>query len=84
MKKLNPFDGKRREAENKLNEDRHKKREAAKKAARKDKNKKQAKKDRNGRYQSVQAGLIQSYADAEGVIARDEALDLMISSEDEE
>jgi len=83
MKRLNPFDAKRKEAEKKLNEERHKKREAARKSSRKDKTNKKTKKERNTKYKEVSAGLIKSYKDAEDVIAKDEALDLMISSDDE-
>jgi len=50
MNKLNPFDAKRREADKKNQADRHAKRVAGIKAARKDKNLRAAKKSRNTRY----------------------------------
>jgi large subunit ribosomal protein L4e len=84
MKKLNPFNNVRREQEKKLNEERHKKKVAALKGKRKDKKQKAAKKARNANWKSLQDGLLDSYAKAADVIAREGDLDLMVDSEDEE
>lgn len=84
MKKLNPFHEKRREAEKKANEDRHKKRVALLKTIRKDKIHKKGKKDRTAGYQKLQAGLLHSYKEAADVLAKEEGLDLMQSSSEDE
>ncbi len=84
MRRLNPFDEKRRDAEKKLQEERSKKRVAAVKAARKDKKTKEAKNKRNVAFRELQGSLSQSYKHALDVIAKDEALDLMVDSEEDE
>jgi large subunit ribosomal protein L4e len=61
MRRLNPYDAKRREAEKKLNEDRHKKRAADLKGLRKAKKTKEGKKKRNTEFQHVQSELTASY-----------------------
>jgi len=53
MKRLNPFDEKRRTAELALNKERNSKRAAAIKAKRKDKNAKATRKARNTKYFDV-------------------------------
>jgi len=84
MKKLNPFDGIRRHAEHKLNEERHKKREAHLKGLRKTKEWKAGKKTRNANFKKLQDGLLHSYQEAKDALADEEALDNMVSSEDEQ
>jgi len=79
MKKLNPFDAVRREAEKKAQAARHTKRVAALKTLRKDKAHKKSKVDRNTNYKKLQGDLAQSYQHALDVIAKDEALDRMES-----
>jgi large subunit ribosomal protein L4e len=77
MRRLNPFDEKRREIEKKAQEERHKKRVATLKNLRKDKNWKAAKKTRNANYKKLQGDLVKSYQHAVDVIAKDEALNEM-------
>jgi len=84
MKRLNPFNEKRQEAEKKLQEERHKKRVATLKGLRKTKEHKAAKKGRNAAWKVLQDGLTHSYKEAKDALADEEALDLMQSSEDEE
>jgi len=69
MKKLNPFDGVRRETEKKLNEERHKKRVAHLKGLRKTKEHKAEKKGRNANFKKLQDGLLHSYKEAKDALA---------------
>jgi large subunit ribosomal protein L4e len=85
MKKLNPFNQVRREAEKLAQEARHKKRVAGAKALRKDKATKAGKKTRNANFKALMAGLTDKYAALDKEIADENALDIMAeSSEDDE
>ena len=85
MKKLNPFNQIRREAERLAQEARHKKRVAGAKAHRKDKATKAGKKTRNANFKALMAGLTDKYAALDKEIADENALDIMAeSSEDDE
>jgi len=84
MKRLNPFDARRREVEQKMMADRHQKRMAEIKARRKNKDYKKAKKARKDLDKKNQQDLQGSYKAAEQVIARDEALDRMEDEEEED
>mmetsp|Transcript_34707 Transcript_34707/g.25846 ORF Transcript_34707/g.25846 Transcript_34707/m.25846 type:complete len:317 (+) Transcript_34707:325-1275(+) len=81
MSKLNPFDKQRRDAEKKLQEERHKKRAAQIKAARKSKAGKEAKKARRERHNLLDKGLVESYQHAINAMAAEEALDIMADSD---
>lgn len=72
MKRLNPFNEKRRAAEKKVDEERNKKRTAVLKAKRKDKKGKNA---RTAAFNKLQNGLLQSYKDAENELQKEEDLD---------
>jgi len=84
MRKLNPFNDKRREAEKKLQEERHKKRVAALKGARKDKKNKADKKGRNATYKKLQDALVDSYKAAKDKLQWEENLNNMGDAEDDE
>lgn len=84
MKKLNPFSTKKREAEAKLNDERHKKRLAEIKGRRKKPEIKKGKKDRNTKWADLQGAILQSYKDADAAIQKEENLDRLGGDEDEE
>jgi hypothetical protein len=84
MKKLNPFDAVRREAERKAQEERHKKRVAAAKTNRKDKAIKAGKAKRNANFKALQDGLTDKYKKADDEIAAEDALDIMAEESEED
>jgi large subunit ribosomal protein L4e len=84
MKKLNPYDAVRREAQRKNQQERQNKRAAEIKKRRKDKVSKAARKQRKELDRKLGSDLLASYKYAEDVIARDEALDRMEDKEEEE
>lgn len=81
MKRLNPYNEKRRAAEKKADEERNKKRAAILKAKRKDKKGKAA---RTKSYRDLQNGLLQSYKDAEAELQKEENLDYEAKSESDD
>ena len=81
MKRLNPFNEKRRAAQKKADEERNKKRAQVLKAKRKDK---KAKQGRTDKYNELQKGLLQSYKDAEDVLQKEADLDLEKKDSDDD
>lgn len=84
MKKLNPYSTQMRETEEKALKERQTKRAGLLKQLRKDKAKKAAKVERNKRYQGIQSDLADSYQKAIDDIAWEDALDLMVDSEEDD
>jgi len=83
MKKLNPFSTSKRDQEKKLQDERHKKRAAAIKAKR-SKSGRKDKQKRTKTFRGLEAGLVDSYAQALEVLRKEEALGKAVAEGEED
>lgn len=84
MKKLNPNDSTRREADLKLQKDRNAKRAQTLKEKRKSPSAKKSKTERRSRFTNLSNGLVQSYQDALDVLQKEENLGVLGGDNEEE